>query len=745
MRLKVKVIFILCLLCLAVIAIKLFLIQVTHAEYYQAIARRQYESKVTIAADRGNMYDCKRRLVATTVEKLSIAVDPKMLEHPEYVCRVLASVTGKSPQEYMNKIAAAKKSFVWLERTLDTPASVLSSTLDSLEDNGLIKVWEPRRSFAYGSLAAQVLGFTDSENKGASGIELAWDSVLTGKAGYMFLQRDGRGKKRRSPDLPSAEPTTGKSLILTLDMDMQTIVESELQQGVQSAAAESGVAIAIRPSTGEILAMASIPTFDPNQLTGATADLTRNRSFTDMYEPGSTFKLITAAALLDERRIRPDDIVSGASDQLPRGVAPLIHDEHPFQSAPFYRAIELSSNIVMAALSQRIPSPKFYKYVRDFGFGIYSDVDIPGEVRGIVKKPHEFDATTKLYMAHGYQLAATPLQIVNAYATVANRGVMMRPYIVRRIVDTDGSDIQVFEPQKVRRVITEQTASILARILSGVVERGTGALAKIKGMSIAGKTGTAQKLRDGKYSKEDYTASFAGFFPAENPEVALLVMLHSPRNGIYGGQVAAPIFQKIAQKLVSSGLVSPGTGEFAQYAAARATDGTTPLPPQSLLLTQEKPVVPDFRGLPYSDALEVARNLGIKLKANIAGGVVQDQKPKVGTLVKSGMEIRITTTQPDITVDVLPNTTIPNVRGMTLRRALTLLHAANIKTSVVGQGSVVARQEFKDGREPLCILYCPAQQSEPVAPTAKPEEPKSAAKSAAKSEVHQTKQGQKNP
>lgn len=712
---KVKFVFILCLCGFLVIAARLFIIQIMQANVYREMARRQYESKIKLAAERGNIYDRKRRLVATTVEKLSIAVDPRMVQDADHICRVLAAVTGQPAEGYLSRIRSASGAFLWLERTIETPASVLTSQLDSLTDEGLIKIREPRRSFAYGSLASQILGFTDAENKGASGIELAWDSLMAGKAGVMYLQRDGRGKRRTSPDQPLTQPETGKSLVLTIDMDMQSIVESELQQGVQAAAAESGAVVVIKPSTGEVLAMASSPTFNPNQLAGATNDLTRNRCVTDMYEPGSTFKLITAAALIDEGRITPNTLVNAHPDQLPRGVA--IKDEHPLEIVPFYRSMEMSSNIVMATLAQRISHPKFYKYVRDFGFGIYTGIDLPGEVRGIVKRPHEFDATTKMYMAHGYELAATPLQIVNAYATVANGGVMMRPYLVQSVVESDGTEVQTFQPQKIRRVISTETAQKLTTMFCGVVERGTGASARIQGLSIAGKTGTAQKLRDGHYSKQDYTASFAGFFPADKPEVAMLVMLHNPRNGFYGAQVSAPIFQKIAQKFVSSGLVSTGAGSLALPAAAKVAANDAPqkkssdgIPIQqqtsTVTVSSTQVVVPDLRGLPYKDALDVAQDAGYTIKANVVGGVIQDQKPKAGSALVAGGTIAVTTTQPDITVDALPNKNIPSVQGMTLRRALTLLHAANIKTKVVGQGSLVARQEFKDGKEPICTLYC---------------------------------------
>lgn len=693
---KIKALLIVCFVCFCLIGAKLFLIQITYGDLYRDIARKQYESKVLLAAERGNIFDRKGRLVATTVQKLSIAADPRILKKPGNLVQLLSSVTGKPREYYLKKIHETHSSFVWLERTIDAPSLILTSQLDSIHDDGIITLREPRRSFAYGMLASQILGFTDAENKGASGLELGYDSVLKGRAGYMIMQRDGRGNRRPSPDLPQKEPQTGKSLILTLDMDMQSIVESELSQGVQKAEAESGMVIVLKPSTGEILAMASHPTFNPNQLSGATPDLTRNRSFTDMYEPGSTFKLITAAALLDEDKIEPGTMVDGS----PTTQRVILPDDHPVGKATFARALELSSNIVMTSTITRISNAKFYKYVRDFGFGIYSGIDAPGEVRGMVKKPHEFDGSTKLYMATGYQLAVTPLQIVNAYATVANKGMMMKPYLVQKVVNDKGETVQNFEPQKIRRVVSEQTAEQLAEIFRGVVERGTGQSAHIQGLEIAGKTGTAQKLRDGKYSKEDYTASFAGFFPARNPEVAVVVMLHKPRKGYYGGQVAAPIFQKIAQQFVATGLVS--TGQIPTTTTPKATEKQSPEPEVEITTL----ITPDFRGMQYQSALDLALSKGLTIKTSSPGGVVQEQKPRAGVTIKAGSVIMLTTMQPDITVDALPNTTIPNVRGMTLRRALTLLHAANIKTKVLGQGGIVYKQEFKDGKEPLCILDC---------------------------------------
>ena len=705
MNTKVKIIFLAFLFGFILVLVKLFMIQVVRSDYYQDIARRQYESKIELPAERGKVYDRKKRLIATTVEKISLAVDPKMLDDTLRVFRAIAAVTGKSVESYRAKIRGTSSRFVWLERAIDSPSSVMNAALDTLEAAGLIKIPEPRRSFAYGSLASQILGFTNSDGQGASGLELGWDSVLSGKNGYMFLQRDGRGKKRPIPDAPMQAAQPGYSLVLTLDMDMQTIVENELKQGVETAEAESGSVIVLNPATGEILAMASYPTFNPNNLLGATPELTRNACFTDTYEPGSTFKLVTAAALLEEGKITPEESVTGAETISGRDGVVVIRDEHPVGTVTFSEALEKSSNVVIATLAQRLANPKFYKYTRDFGFGIFTGIDVPGEVRGTVKKPHEFDYTTKMYMATGYELSATLLQLANAYAAIANGGVMMKPFLVQRIINAQGENIQAFEPQRVRRVVSEATASTLTKLLNGVVERGTGKTAQIMGLAIAGKTGTSQQITAGKYSKRDYNGSFAGYFPANKPEVVIVVRLDKPRKGYYGGQVAAPIFQRIAQKFVSSGLVSVSTGSTGFAASGK---DTTSAPPSADVGKVE---VPDVRGLMWTDALDIMQNLGLKLKPatptpKTGAIIVSSQKIKAGTLVKVGAEIVVGTLQPDFVAEKITAASIPDVRGMSVRRALTLLHSAGIKTKVIGQGGVVVRQEFRNGKEPLCIVDC---------------------------------------
>jgi cell division protein FtsI (penicillin-binding protein 3) len=692
-------------LCLGIgfcsVIVKLFSIQLYNGETYRDIARKQYESKITLSAERGAMYDRHERIVATTLPRLSIAVDPNMLESPRTIARLLSALTGKSPDVYLKKIFSAQSSFVWLERGIATEST---TALDTLQDDGLIRIREPRRYFGFGSLGAQILGFTDIDNHGVSGLEMSFDSLLKGANGMTILYRDGRGKKRPISDEPLQAPRHGASLTLTLDMHIQGVVEHELKRGVQSANAESGTAIALDPRTGEVLAMASYPTFNPNDLTSANPEDIRNRAITDMYEPGSTFKIVTASALIEEKLLTPESMVD-AHDGVWQCADRTVRDDHPQHGMiTFAHALAQSSNIVSAEQSQLLRNDKFYKYVRDFGFGIVSGIDVPGEIRGTVRKPREFDLTTKQFMAFGYSLGATPLQLLNAYSTIANRGVMMKPFIVKEIRNESGAKIKSFAPQKIRRVVSEETAQKVNAMLVGVVQHGTGKPVRIDGMSIAGKTGTAQQLTDGRYSKQDYTASFAGFFPAEQPQIALLVMLTKPRNGYYGGEVAAPIFRKIAQQIASAGLLTlpqQSANTIRVTAQQEQTqEATQPAQLQSTTLI----MMPDIRGMQWSDAELILSKKGLRY--------THETTPEVSSVILVQSIIPQDQIQPGTTVHLrfcspvalsdLPES-LPALQGLGVRRAMAILHGSKLRGYIQGSGTRVTRAVWS-AQEKHCIL-----------------------------------------
>jgi cell division protein FtsI (penicillin-binding protein 3) len=641
---------------------RLFWVQVVQGSHYREIARKQYESRVELRAERGRMVDRNGRDVATMMRTTSFAADPTMVRNADLLADLLASADGKDKQWYLDRIRKEDGRFTWLARGVNT---VLFPALSSLRDPGVIRVEEPKRHFVYGPVAAQMIGTTDVDNKGLSGLELYYDDVLRGTAGFVVMQRDGRGRLRPSINPERKAPQHGAALQLTIDIELQRVVEQELERGVRDAGAAGGTVIALEPSTGDVLAMASYPSFDPTRLDRASNDAIRIHGITDQYEPGSTMKAITAAALLEERRLAPADQVDGKNGQTTI-FGHVVRDDHPMGLGTFSQAMEQSSNVVFATAAQTLNDRVFYKYVRDFGFGIPSGIDLPGEVRGRLKRPHEFDVTTKTFMSYGYEVSATALQIVNAYATIANRGVMMQPRVVRSVLESDGTTRRTIEPQRVRRVVSEPTAQALTTMLEGVVRRGTGSAAAIDGVRIAGKTGTAQQLEEGTYSRKAYTASFVGFYPANAPRVAMIVMLDRPTSSIYGGTTAAPIFKRIVQKTITMLSIDETTRQ--RVAASAEADSV---------------VVPDVRGLMPGAADTVLKRLGLSSVADTSMGPVIRQYPPPGSRVERKSRIVLS-------VQRLRgrHTERPDVTGFPLRRAVTTLHAAGFSVRVRGSGTV---------------------------------------------------------
>ena len=645
---------------------RLFWVQVVEGAKYRDLAKKQYESRVPLRAERGRLVDRQMRDLATMMKTTSFAADPTMIEHPEMCAQLLSAAAEESAQVYLDRLRNAQGRFVWLARGVNT---VMFPVLDTIRDRGLIRVKEPKRSFTHGPLAAQLIGTTDVDNNGLTGLELHYDGILRGQSGFVVMQRDGRGRLRPGVDPEREAPRNGQGLQLTIDLELQRVAEQELARGVRDAGAVSGTVIAIEPATGEILAMASFPSFNPNRLNTATDDAIRIRSVTDQYEPGSTMKAITAAALLEERKLAADDKVNGLNGVLKMAGGAVITDDHPVGQTTFRGALEQSSNVVFATLAEQLHDRVFYKYVRDFGFGIASGIDLPGEVRGRLKRPNEFGPSTKQFMSFGYGISATALQVLDAYAAIANGGILMQPHVVKGILTTDGDVDVAIAPQQIRRVVSVETARILTDMLVGVVERGTGQEARISGVRIAGKTGTAQQLTLGQYGKQNYTASFVGFYPADKPRVAMIVMLDRPITSIYGGTTAAPIFRRIVQKTMTMLQLDAVTQQ--RIAASSEVDTV---------------IVPDVRGLGLSTADSVLRRLGLRAEMTAGAGLILRQNPANGSRIERGTSVNVQG-QPQQGAGLRPD-----VIGFPLRRAITVLYAAGFNVRIVGTGKVFKQE-----------------------------------------------------
>jgi len=662
---------------LLVIAVRLVQLQVVRGDELAEQARRQYQSRITLQAERGAVYDRRGQILAGNSVSLSFAVDPTHVEKPRQLARTFARVLGDgSADGWLRRITARDRSFVWLRRKV---SGEQMAALREVQDDGLITVKEPLRRYEYGSLAAQVIGAVDVDNHGLNGIERFYDDSLRGADGLLTMQRDARGRRRPDVDLPRVDPTHGSSLVLTLDIAMQGIVEEELQRGVERCGASSGTAVAVDPRTGEILAMASWPTFDPNHPGSATPEASRIRAITDVYEPGSTFKAVTACAALEEGVVKADEVIDGEGGVMRVGNH-TIRDEHPQGLVTMRHAMEVSSNVAFARIASRLAPHRFYKFVRDFGFGIASGVDLPGEVRGDVARPAQYVEGSQEFMAHGYGLAVTPLQLVSAYAAIANGGLLMRPHLLLRRLDRDGHVIEEIAPQQVRQVVSREVADSVRSMLVGVVEQGTGGEARVAGLTIAGKTGTAQQLVEGSYSRHKYNASFVGFFPAEQPRVALLVLMDSPTNGYYGGQVAAPVFREIARRV--AGVAMPDT-------PSPGADSTDTAPRLTRVASGSTLTVPDLRGLDVATARDMAERYGLRLLASGSGRVVSSQVPAPGATIAAAAVVRVMAPGDSVAV-------MPDLRGMSLRRAASILTSLRVAPTVSG-GGAVALQSIPPG------------------------------------------------
>jgi cell division protein FtsI (penicillin-binding protein 3) len=702
-RLKIMFGLFICLFSFALI--RIFYVQVIKADEIMSKRRKQHMVPITLEAQRGEIVDRNGRVIVANVKAMTYAIDITKVKNRKGIATALWLGVGESVEYWMNKINQGKGEFTYLIRNVTTRHIML----DTIRDPGFIKIPTYRRSYIYGSGAAQIVGFTDPDKNGTAGLELMLDSLFRGIDGKTFMRRDAVGNLYYSHEIPVQEPRPGNAVQLTLDIELQRIAEYELAEGIQSSQAEGGTVIALEPSTGEVLAIASWPTFNPTNPQFATAEAKRIHGITDMYEPGSTFKLVTAGAALEEGIIHPDSWVNGMNGILRVGDYE-IKDSHPLGKVRFTEAMEQSSNIVFAKLSDKIDDFKFYKYARDFGFGIVLGIDFPGEAPGILKRPKQFSKTTKKFMAYGYELGATALQMVNAFSTIANGGVMMRPFMVKKIISPDEEMISETKTQRIRTVLSEKTAKTLTYMLKRVVEFGTGKEARISGLPIAGKTGTAQQLVNGQYSKQDYTASFVGYFPADDPKVAMIVMLHKPKSSIYGGSTSAPIFKKIAQKWITASRIPVA-------AIDRDNQGIRQR-------AQDSAIVPDLRGLSVDHAQQLLHEIGLRIKgAN--HGIIMSQSIREGTWLEKGKSI-IVHTQEGMSEEnqaqsfAIKDTSskaqqkslklikkvhsMPNVRGMSIRRALSVLHAAGYKARLHGKGKVIS-QERSTNNPKECILY----------------------------------------
>ncbi|MEK6603975.1 MAG: penicillin-binding protein 2 [Nitrospirota bacterium] len=530
-----------------VIAGRLFNLQVLRAEEFTQMADRQHQKTLAVEAGRGAIYDRSGKILAINMEVPSVFGAPKYVSDPKSTAARLGRVLQTDVRQLESKLKSTRD-FVWLARRLEPERA---EGLQGLSLDGIGVIPEGRRFYPKGAMLSHVLGFANIDNQGLEGLERRYDAQLRGERGHLVVERDAFGGAVFPKELNYVAPSPGKDLVLTIDEVIQYIAEQELDEVVTRTRAVSGVVIVVEPKTGAIMALAVRPTFDPNAPKG-DANLWRNRTISDSYEPGSTFKLVAAAAALEEKLVSPDELIFG-EDGAFAVENTVVHDSHKNGWMTFAQVLQKSSNIGMIKVAQRLGPDKLARYVSAFGFGQKTDVDLSGEQRGLTKEPQAWGRRTLASIAMGQEIGVTPMQLVMAVSAIANGGSLMRPFLVSEVRTPAGETVARFDPIVRRRAVSPETARVMTDILRGVVlSGGTGTLAALPGYDVAGKTGTAQKADPltGGYSATRTVSSFVGFLPANDPKLCILVMVDEPQTVHWGGTVAAPVFQRIAAQAV---------------------------------------------------------------------------------------------------------------------------------------------------------------------------------------------------
>jgi cell division protein FtsI (penicillin-binding protein 3) len=544
-----RYVLLLLLLCgFGVVLFRLVTLQVLQAAELSAQANRQHQKTVSLEGARGTIVDRHGKILAMNVEVQSVFGVPNTVDSPLKTARQLSPILHVKTDELERKLRQDRR-FVWLARKLDPEQG---RRLDRLSLDGIGVVMEGRRFYPKGPLLAHVLGFSGMDGEGLEGVEHRYEPYLHGEKRMMVLQRDAFGHTVFPKGMMERSPTPGHSLTLTIDEVVQYIVERELEDAVGRARAKSGTMIVLDPKTGAVLAMAVSPRFDPNAVSALNPDRWRNRALTDAYEPGSTMKAMMAAAAIEERVVRPNTMVFGEHGRMTVANT-VIHDHERLGWISFAQVIQKSSNIGAAKTGMALGEHRLYRYLQAFGFGQRTEIDLPGEGVGLVRDPKDWGRRSVASISIGQEIGVTPLQMVSAVAAIANDGMLMKPYVVSEIRDADNHILRQVPPQAKRRVISRETARSVTKILEGVVTDGTGTNAAIPGFRVAGKTGTAQKIdpRTGAYSASRFVASFAGYAPADNPQLAMIVVIDEPLGDTQGGAVAAPVFSRVGEQVLS--------------------------------------------------------------------------------------------------------------------------------------------------------------------------------------------------
>jgi cell division protein FtsI/penicillin-binding protein 2 len=638
-------------LWMAAVAGRLVDLDLFHHSAYVALARRQQERVIEISPKRGALYDRDGRELAMSVEVKSCYAVPPEVSDPDLVARLLAPIV-RQPEPLLRRRLQKPRAFVWIARKL---APQVVARIESLNLRGVYFENESQRFYPKGRLAAQVLGYVDIDEHGLAGIERSFDREIRGRPGRMVVETDARHRWFRATE-QAAEP--GASIELTLDENIQYMAEKALAAAVEKTHAKGGTVVVEDPNTGELLALANWPSFDPNDPGASPAAARADRAISDIYEPGSTFKIITLSAAIDDGVAHPDDMVNCQMGTIVVA-GRLIHDWKRFGMLSVAGILAHSSDVGAIKVALRLGDDNFYRYIRDFGFGRLTHIELPGETPGLLRPVNRWSGSSIGSLAIGQEIGITPIQLAAAVSAVANGGLLYPPHVVRET--RRGNDAVPEREPPPRRVIRATTAATMRHLMEGVVIEGTGREARLDGYTAAGKTGTAQKIdpATGRYSRTQYIASFVGFAPVSSPVITILVVLDSPAGEHHGGSTAAPVFKEIAaQALPYLGVphdlpVEPPLEQTARRAPPRAKPPAVvaAAPAELAAFTphaempreaQAGPAVPlpSFLGESVRAVTEQCLRLGLE-PVILGEGLAVAQQPDAGTPVARAARVTI--------------------------------------------------------------------------------------------------------
>lgn len=672
-------------LCLfvVVVVVRLIHLQVVLGNDYEARVKRQSTGTVPIPATRGNVFDRNGRVVASSVKVSSLYAYPTSKSELNEVGRFIDRTFGFSSGTAIKKYNLSVRKFRWVRRRLP---DALALQIENEAPSGLHLRTETRREYPFGIVGRQILGYTDIDNKGQAGVELSFDSVLSGRIGKADIRRDGKRNLFRVNEHALIKPEPGKSLVLTIDFRMQEMIEQELRSGVETYNAKMGMAVFIDCHSGDILAMAH---FDPSEKNRERP--VKLRTVTDQFEPGSIFKVFTAAGLLDASLVNFDDTTYCEKGKWKIGRRTL-HDDKEREWLKFREIMELSSNIGIAKYAIELGGEQLVETIRKFGIGKKLNVGLPGETRGSVASPGRWSDFNVASLAMGHAVAVTAVQMAAGFGAIANGGEFVVPRLILGDVDDNGRFTRMARTEKPTRAMKKVSSDSLRAMLRGVVVCGTATPVNSEVVTIAGKTGTAQipDLENRRYFRSKYNSSFAGFFPAENPQIAGIVLIVEPQPVHYGGYTAGPVFARIAERYA---LANPDL-----------------LAESHLMIEQESDrfagtiEVPDFVGLSIGQAKTVAEEAGLTLRSNSKDGFIRWQLPKPDRIVFDNDVVLV-----QVTPKFNSSQTMADLKGLSIREVSAFLHEVGVPFRIEGAGRVVT-QSIRPGQpipdKTVCKLKC---------------------------------------